>query len=486
MLLNLNMKAWRFALLLLVLIAPVFAASVGSVYAPERTSMDEPLPKITHQNALVSWKGGEQVLVMESVVENGEYAAWIIPVPGKPNLIEELPEGYFAQLAAKHRIIVISHPGIFTVALICLFLVWACISTVAQFKRDQPWRPWELITASAIPVMACFVLLYLFSHAASNAYPRIEDPEKFKVPQVKEFQVTVIPPEEKDGVSNWLTKAQLYPYNGTYELDKYARKGWHFVAVKLRTSEKVAKTRPIMIRFPSEEPVYPMALTATGGGSVNLDLYTVGPGKALVPGLRVASSRRSWAMRHDDAEPMIFHEDAWTTRLIGRYDLTRRPEDITLKWGEQERESLVAWTPGAKVFGILERMIIGAILSILFLAPILLKSLGFGGSLKWSLAFGSALGLIFSIPVLSEPIVSSNPQLFRGAGGYFSREYEAARNAEDAQSKQEMDKAWHDHLANNEGGRTQSYGIYQSDENRTKITYTDSSGEPYFIKKDWK
>ncbi len=481
------MKALRVIVLMLALLAPALACFAnGSIYAPESTGMNEPEPRITDQRALISWNEGREVMVLESIFEHGQYSAIIIPVPGKPDLIEELPEGYFANLATQHQIIIISHPNDFVLALGGLIAAVLGFGLYQKFKKGDKWTPRQFCAAVMTSLVISLVPIYMFLPVSGNPYPRIEDPEKFKVEQVNEFQTTVFSPDDPDGVANWLEKAELS--HPSYEIERYAKKGWYFVAVKLRTSHERAKTRPIMIRFRSEKPIYPLWLTAQQGGSINLDLYTVGEGQAVVPGLQAASSEMCGYLTLDDQEPLIFHDEKWVTRLVGKYDLARRPGDIELKWGDQVRTELVGWTIGGKAFGVLERMIFSALLCLVFLAPFLISAHGLAGTLGRTALIGSAFGLVFSIPIFFEPTISNASPLTRSWSGISGYTFDAARSISEATSKSEADRAWNDKVLAELAGSNfkETYGIYHSDEDGAKLTTIGLDGEPIFVEVRWK
>jgi hypothetical protein len=60
----------------------------------------------------------------------------------------------------------------------------------------------------------------------------------------------------------------------------YVKAGWHFVALRLKpeAGDKLAAPDPVILRFDSPQPVYPLALTATVGQPVEVLLHVFSSG----------------------------------------------------------------------------------------------------------------------------------------------------------------------------------------------------------------
>lgn len=82
----------------------------------------------------------------------------------------------------------------------------------------------------------------------------------------------------------------VLPASAAPLLAEYAAKSWVFAAVKLRpdaaaTSAAYLTPHPLIFKFKTTAPVYPMRLTGIGNGLLTLDLYVFGRGRASAPGL---------------------------------------------------------------------------------------------------------------------------------------------------------------------------------------------------------
>jgi hypothetical protein len=80
---------------------------------------------------------------------------------------------------------------------------------------------------------------------------------------------------------DWL-KVNGYAYGkgDLAAIDDYLRRKWLFVAVKLLPQpgaafEGASASPPLVLNFPTRQPVYPLALTAAGGRSLDLVLYVL-------------------------------------------------------------------------------------------------------------------------------------------------------------------------------------------------------------------
>ena len=104
------------------------------------------------------------------------------------------------------------------------------------------------------------------------------------------------------------------PEKGRPILERYVERGWVFVAMKIAPPARDDGTRkalgdgtlqPIRFRFPAEEPVFPLEISALGGHPSTVLLYVAAP-DALVP-----------------SEP---HGKRWEKRLFSGPELGRRFE----------------------------------------------------------------------------------------------------------------------------------------------------------------
>ena len=85
------------ALLLLLSVLLPAAAAADGFYIPE---VRRKLPDIPLQQAVLSWKGGVETLVVESTLDGeGNSFGWIIPVPSSPRSFEKVSPGLLRTLS---------------------------------------------------------------------------------------------------------------------------------------------------------------------------------------------------------------------------------------------------------------------------------------------------------------------------------------------------------------------------------------------------
>jgi hypothetical protein len=107
--------------------------------------------------------------------------------------------------------------------------------------------------------------------------------------------VAVLSGRDAESLTLWLT---INGFGVTREdesaIAAYVKDGWFFTASRLRRDDPAVDTltpQPLVLKFSTPTPVYPMRLTAQGmDEALELDIYVFGPGTAKAQGLEVVAT----------------------------------------------------------------------------------------------------------------------------------------------------------------------------------------------------
>jgi hypothetical protein len=87
------------------------------------------------------------------------------------------------------------------------------------------------------------------------------------------FEVAVLRASDKHALSRWLDEnAYSVPEAASPILDRYVKRRWDFVAIKLAKGGD-GSLKPLRISFPARKAVYPMELSRAAQAPVSLRLY---------------------------------------------------------------------------------------------------------------------------------------------------------------------------------------------------------------------
>lgn len=309
-------------------------------------------PWIPDQRALLQWEEGKETLVIETSVNGGgEDLAWVVPLPSLPE-VEEAPAGLFPLLAESFGPKVeIENPWWFpllvlpalvwwslvpgrsvTFRAIVAVLAWIALLAVAFWPHDNSvFFMAALLVFAALAVFtvarsfekgdwsACkWFLLFpggviLLSGLFFASYGKImagggRGVRVLGISQAGRFEVTILKAGDPDALSDWMKANDFHlPPETRPAVEAYVREDWVFAAMKVRRGggRSSGPLHPVTFRFPSEKPVYPMRLTAsgTGGKPLGLELFVLGPESAAVPGMEVRRSSLTYPDNGEDWVP---------------------------------------------------------------------------------------------------------------------------------------------------------------------------------------
>ncbi len=277
-----------FMLLLLVIAASIYAN--GKMYWGE----DVP-PEVPYQRALIMFDDDVQTLLLQSRYEV-EHAdedttiGWVVPVPTEPEvasmhasdasrLFRNLDRATSPRVTRLRRKVFY---GLFLLAsavsfsMLLISFVTGIISFPAWFMR----RRTKFFKASAA---SSFILLIIWNLIpALRTAGRDGAVEVVSEHGVGVYDVQVVRADQADKLIDWLNdNGYRFGPEDKEAFDDYIDRGWCFAAAKIRPEERrrgVAFTTeglaaPLILRFPRDNPVYPIMLTGTGGHDTKVLLY---------------------------------------------------------------------------------------------------------------------------------------------------------------------------------------------------------------------
>ncbi len=284
--------------LIVLLVSAPRAAADGMVFIEQAVSEDS--ARMPDQAALITFADGEQTLAIETrFIASGAEFGWVVPLPSRP-VVSPATRGTFPSLRAVFAPRVRSGPPIGVVA--TLLVVGAILLALLVGVRI-PMIAWLI-------GLACAAWWFLPGLGTTRGLPSGSDASVEIVDRtiLDDFEVTTIASKDPGALRAWLAEHSFKtPPQAIPVIDDYVARGWVFACTRLRAKADTTAPRtpqPLVFRFATREPVYPMRLTGVrNGGPLALDLYVFGPGTASVPGLSVRASGPVVIQPHGRAAP---------------------------------------------------------------------------------------------------------------------------------------------------------------------------------------
>ncbi len=217
------------SLVLLMTGAPDPAHSDGDVITLEGYQV-----KMPSQQAIIVWDEdtGREDLILSVELLGSPEAAWVVPVPALPK-VQPASADWFEMLAID------TEPGL-------------------EVKTKYVYGNCELTVGDQIEV----------------------DVQLLSREEVGVYDVSILSADEPGALLDWLNdNGYAFPEEGEPILDAYVEEGgWYFVAARLlpdQSEQLAGTTHPLWFSFDTEQPTYPMRLTALLEGSVDVLIYVL-------------------------------------------------------------------------------------------------------------------------------------------------------------------------------------------------------------------
>lgn len=293
----------------------------GKMYWSEKVP-----PKIPYQRALITFENETQTLVLQSRYEIPQKETplplgWVVPVPAVPELASmnaDSAKYMFRHLSANSSPTVIEIPVVLFVIFfgssILTFLLCA-LSFIVPFPAWFKSRRDIIAKVTYNCILLCFLIGLLFGSLLSAG-------GSFGVDIISEqrvgiYDVHIVKSDNSNDLISWLN-SQKFNFNekdkGSF--DKYISQGWCFVVAKINPEEgrkeqeivSQGLAAPLILRFPCKRPVYPVALTGTGGHDTEILIYLASETKMICDDkrmtLRFAGAFNKSVLDYSKTEPI--------------------------------------------------------------------------------------------------------------------------------------------------------------------------------------
>ncbi|MBN8456791.1 MAG: DUF2330 domain-containing protein [Verrucomicrobia bacterium] len=244
---------------------------------------------IPYQRAIILHAEDTQTLVLQSQYQVPETSdthtiGWVVPVPATPEVATvDVNNGKwaFAMLDRTTRPYITRYGDQFWTVLlyasigsIIVCLIGTCFSSG---KFSNRWLVGEFVSMAAT---VCIFNFPIRQRVARAKFP--VEVETLKSQQAGIYDVKVIRAKAAADVLAWLNEnAFRFGPEDESAIQGYLDRGWVFTVAKIRPSTPPpAPSRfsegladPLILRFPATNPIYPLALTATGGHDTEVLIY---------------------------------------------------------------------------------------------------------------------------------------------------------------------------------------------------------------------
>ena len=355
------MKRLTFVLVVFVLTSGSDPAlSDGKFYR----HMSLPPPKIPYQRALLLFDGSRETLILQSRYHvqdhtSGAFVGWVVPVPAVPELASMDPhdaDEVFWELG------LISRPNVTSISSFVvpgfIFLIFcAYLLSFIEATRLKRYRAKLLGTG-----IVCLLFFPVFCYRFLSYTPGVD---VLKEERVGIYDVKVIESQRPEPLIQWLNNNEFqFDDSDTDVFGDYLARGWCFVVAKIdstreRKEHEIAwggLVAPLILRFTTEHPIYPLALTSTVGREVQVLLYVLAKKKTDGKGplkLQYADrvDPRILELLEDGVAPQnVFSKREWQSfflsKLEGRLTPEELREDLKITFDDDDspyRREIVEW-----------------------------------------------------------------------------------------------------------------------------------------------
>jgi hypothetical protein len=281
----------------------ILAATTVELMADGKMFWREQIPpKIPYQRALILHRDGTETLVLQSryeIPKTGERTTvgWVVPVPAVPEIASmpaDVARGLFRYLSMVSRprltrigpivfgAVFLGVGGLSLITLL-LCLVSFVVPMPVWFKQNRG----KLARYSMWGLFLCCLVMVFPSLAGASASLGVD---MIAEQRVGIYDVRVVRSDDADALISWLNAHEFrFDDQDTAAFDSYVSQGWCFVVAVInpsndqREQDIVAEglAAPLILRFPIANPVYPVALTGTGGYETEILIYLASATKMI-------------------------------------------------------------------------------------------------------------------------------------------------------------------------------------------------------------
>jgi hypothetical protein len=283
------------ALKFMLLLAAI-AGLVGRARGDGKVYMEGVPANIPYQRAFILFHEGSQMLVLQSKFELSQSAeagslGWVVPVPSVPEIGSANPDEaqtffFITSLQVRpnvFRISIIFLPiamlpflGGVALLLVCLaqrpFLNKIGLSKAAWYRR---------LKISLLMICIGFLLIIVTMPSMGG----VSGVEIVKAQKAGIYDVKVIKSEKADAIVDWLKENSFsFSEKDTQVFEDYVNRNWCFVVAKVEPDSEIEANKivgykgmvaPLVLKFETAKPVYPLALTSTIGADTEVLIYTL-------------------------------------------------------------------------------------------------------------------------------------------------------------------------------------------------------------------
>lgn len=298
------MNRFGLALLLFLIQAAIPLFADGKIYWEKVNA------KIPYQRALILFDEGKETLLLQSKYEipgdPGKHTlGWVVPVPAVPEVGSMNAAG--ADQLFQH-LSLYSRPEVTDLTLITALSVAGLCASIAFialaasfFRRFTAHKSFlRNLAGAALSILAMVILIIPLTISQSKGVSGIEIVKSSKVGI---YETKVVRADSAENLLQWLRENSFsFDPKDAKAIQSHIDRKWCFVTAKVDASISSANRAqisskllaPLILTFPTPRPVYPTALTATGGHSTEILIYLAskGPMKTEAPlTLRYRDSR---------------------------------------------------------------------------------------------------------------------------------------------------------------------------------------------------
>lgn len=316
-------------------------------------------PGIPYQRATILYKNGIQTLILQSKYdaskteqsEQSDSLGWVVPVPNVPEVASLNPEYarylYMGlELVSRSYIIRTSDTLLIvlflgTLAAAVLVLVTCLFPIPVLSSKIAPYRN-RLFHVALILTGICLGIAIITPGLLTTKGGGVDIVDEQRVGI---YDVRVLKSDDASALIDWLNANEFqFDQTDTSVFSSYIARGWCFVVAKINPSEAQQENgavaseglaAPLILRFASETPIYPVALTGTGGYETEILIYLIADQKMTCRDrlkLRYAgpyddSAERLRALMECDPKGFFSIEDL-THSFLCKFRSTLTPEQM--------------------------------------------------------------------------------------------------------------------------------------------------------------